>query len=141
VPDSIFSVIFGACLVASAVFAFIFGAKPERIGGGLLLASYAATIAIRTLSGASVPTFGWVAVDLTLAIGFGALAWRYNLFWAGVAAVFSTLLVAFEGSRAFNFPLSPYAYFSVLNLAGYGVVFAVAAGTWSRRWGRRGDGE
>ena len=130
---NLYSAIFFACTLAVGVFAVWCGGRPERLGAGLVFLGWLSSVMLDVAFGTAEPTSLFLAIDFLMLVGFAVIFFRYDRLWAGVAACFAALLLAFEGSRLLNFPLSYGAYVTALNISSYGALAALAFGTWAHR--------
>ncbi len=86
-------------LLATAVFAWVKGGKPERLGALLLAVSLVATDLARGLAGQLMPSTILFASDVVTALGFLWIAFRYSSLWLGLAMLFSSAALALHAER------------------------------------------
>lgn len=134
--DTLASQIGALFVVAVCGFAFLKGDEPERVVAGVFVLGWFA--ALLGQGATSVYTVGWIVfiVDIVALTVLGAMIWKSRKTWLIWACACQLLVVT--GHVLMNVDLRPSAasYIVVLNLAGYGVLLALALGTfwaWQER--------
>lgn len=134
--ETIYSQLVAGAAVLVLAFVFIKGDEPERIAGGAYGLVFLATVMIRDGGSFSVPRWGAMGMDiilLTVFIGFGWYTRRPWLVWA---TAFQALIVTGHALVAANLRPPSDAFAAVNNLANYGLLGAMAVGTfwaWQER--------
>ncbi len=138
--DSVLETIYSQAVAAVAllVIAFVFlkGDEPERIGGAAYALVFLATLMIRDGSSFSLPRWGALGMDLVLLAVFVGLGWHTRRAWLMWAAGFQALIVTGHILVAANLRPPADAFATVNNMANYGVLIAMAVGTfwaWQER--------
>ena len=86
-------------LLATVVFGWLKGGKAERRGALLLGVSFVVTDVARAVAGQLIPTAILFISDITTALGFLWIAFRYSSLWLGSAMFFSSLILALHANR------------------------------------------
>ncbi len=139
--DTLFTQIALLFVVAIGVFAFWKGGEAERLGMGAWVLGWMAAMLIQQ-DGMLYVNFqiGLFLLDAAMLAVFVGLAWRYRRswpVWAGACQlVILTSHVAFPLAKAA--PMD--AFYTVLNLAGYGILIAIGVGTFWAWQDRRAAG-
>lgn len=134
--DTLYSQVGAALTVLVVVFASWKGEDPERIGAGAYGLGWIASLLVQddaTLYGVQWSMF---AIDLVMLGVLSALVWRSGRNWPIWAAALQMIIVASHLLMMANIGTSVSAYFSVINLCGYGVLTAIGVGTfwaWQER--------
>jgi hypothetical protein len=72
-------------LIGSCLFAWLKGGPPERFGATLYFVSAVLSLGVALLTGDTFPVVPMLAFEGLVALGFLALAVRYNSLWLGAA--------------------------------------------------------
>ncbi|NJC41876.1 hypothetical protein GGQ87_002171 [Brevundimonas alba] len=134
--ETIYSQIFAAVAVLVVAFAFFKGDEPERITAGSYALIILATLMIRDGGSLSVPRWGVMALDILLLVVLVGLVWHSRRAWLVWASAFQGLIVAGHLLVAANLRPPSDAFATVNNLANYGLLVAMAVGTfwaWQER--------
>ena len=134
--ETIYSQAFAAIAVIVVAFAFFKGDEPERVGAGTYALIILATLMIRDGGSLSVPRWGVMALDILLLVVFLGLVWHTRRAWLVWASAFQGLIVAGHILVAANLRPPSDAFATVNNLANYGLLIAMAVGTfwaWQER--------
>jgi hypothetical protein len=139
--DTLWSQIALLFIVAIGVFAFWKGGDAERLGMGAWILGWLAAMLIQQ-DGKLYQEFqiGLFILDIAMLAVFAALTWRFRRswpVWAGACQlVILTSHIAFPLAKA----ASMTAFYTVVNLAGYGILIAIGVGTFWAWQDRRAAG-
>jgi len=106
------------------------GDRLEQWGGGLCFLAWLATILIQDDVSAATEQLLLLSVDTAVLAGLGFLAWKAERSWPVWAAACQAITVAVHLAKFVDFRIPQFAYISALVLASYGVLVALAIGTW-----------
>lgn len=126
-----------AALVAA--FAFLKGDEPERIGAGAFLLGVFATLLVHDRTALTGVQWRVLAVDAVFLGVCAALAWKSRRSWPVWACGFQSVVVMSHLLALVDLRPSLAAFYLVINLAGYGVLVSIAAGTWQAWRDRRAE--
>ncbi len=127
--------------VLVGVFAFWKGGEPERFAMGAWVLGWMAAMLIQP-DGHVYVGFQWplFLLDAAMLAVFSSLAWRYRRSWPVWAAACQLVVlmahIAFPLAKA----ASMEAFYTVLNVAGYGILIAIGVGTFWAWQDRRAAG-
>ena len=127
----------GAILVIGICgFAWLKGDEPERIVAGTYVLGWLASLLAQGSVGIYV--IGWILalIDIIMLIVLGAIIWKSKKTWPVWACACQLLIVMSHLMMFVDSRPSSQAFLSVINLAGYGVLLALAIGTfwaWQER--------
>lgn len=139
--DTVYSQLFGVVTLAVVIFAFLKGEEPERIGViANSLAWFAAGLVQQNVNPYATQ-YSLFALDIVVLLVFAGLAWKSARTWPVWAAGFQMFAVL--GHIVVMIGLKPpaYSFYTVLAMAAYGVLGAIAVGTfwaWQDRVAREG---
>ena len=135
-----FLTIYSQLVLAAAVIviAFVFwkGDEPERIGGAAYAMVFLATLMIKQGASLSLPRWGVMGIETVLLVVFIGIAWQSRRNWPVWAAAFQALIVTGHVLVVFNLRPTHDAVAAVNNMANYGLLAALAVGTfwaWQER--------
>ena len=134
--DTIYSQVGAVFTVLVAVFAFVKGDEPERVGAGAFLLAALAGLLIQDEGAANGPHWGLMGLDVVLLAIFGGLVWKSRRAWPVWACAFQALIVSSHVLVVLDLRPPAVAFYTVINLAGYGILVALAVGTfwaWQER--------
>jgi len=138
--DSVFESIYSQIVVTLAIivvtFAFVRGDEPERMGAAAYAMVFLATTMIKGSASLSLPRWGVMGVEVVLLAVFLWIAWYSRRAWLFWAASFQTLVVSCHALVAANLRPPPNAVAAVINMSNYGLLIALAVGTfwaWQER--------
>ncbi len=138
--DSVFETIYSQLVLATAVivvtFVFLKGDEPERMGAGAYALLVLATTMIRDGTSLNVPRWGVMGLEIVLLLVFVGLAWHSRRTWPIWAASFQSLIVTGHVLVAANLRPPSNAWAAVINMSNYGLLAAMAVGTfwaWQER--------
>jgi len=137
----VFETIYSQAVAAAAVlvvgFAFLKGDEPERLGAAAYAIVYLASLMlIPHAPDLSLPRWGIIALDALLLAVFIGLAWHSRRSWPVWAAAFQALIVTGHLLVVANLRPPANAFAAVNNLSNYGLLIALAVGTfwaWQER--------
>lgn len=132
----VYAIIGAIFMVGMALFAFLKGGRPERLGAGAYLFAWFATIVMQESSGFRGVPLGMFLIDATLLCVFIAIAWRYRQSWPVWVCGLQLIVVmahimAFTGQA-----VSVSSLYTIMNLTGYLIIASIIAGTfyaWQER--------
>jgi hypothetical protein len=127
--DTIYSQVGAVFTVLVAVFAFVKGDEPERVGAGAFLLAALAGLLIQDEGAANGPHWGLMALDIVLLAIFGGLVWKSRRAWPVWACALQALIVSSHIMVVLDLRPPAVAFYTVINLAGYGDQVALAVGT------------
>lgn len=134
--DTLYSQIGTAITVLVVGFAFLKGDEPERIGAAALVLVFLAGIVIPESTGFIVPQWGLMGLDVLLLAVLVGLAWHTRRSWLVWAAAFQSLIVTSHVLVVADLRPDGDAFSAVNNLSNYGLLVALAVGTfwaWQER--------
>lgn len=138
--ESVYSLI-GVAVTALVVgFAFVKGDEPERVAGAAFVLVVLVGLVLPSILVGDGPRWSWMALDLVLLSVFLGIIWQSRRAWAVWASGFQALIVT--GHTLVFLKLRPPvdAFAAVNNLANYGVLAALAIGTFWAWQERRASG-
>lgn len=134
--DTLYSQI-GAVVVLGALgFAFLFGDEPERVGSAAYAFGWLASILVQNDAILIGPQWSLFAIDTVMLAVFGGLAWKSRRAWPVWATALQGLSVMSHILTLVDLRPSLAAYFTVLNIASYGILVALVVGAfwaWQER--------
>jgi hypothetical protein len=127
----IWGLLFNSIVLASGIFAFLAGEKPERTGAALLIGATALSWVAFRLSHMhySAAEIGVFAVDCALLLGLCILALRADRYWPIFAAGFQGVGVLTHLAMLTGTAIAPLAYAHALNIWSYLVILSLVLGT------------
>lgn len=134
--ETIYAQVVAAVALLVVAFAFVKGDDPERIGAAAYALTVLATRMIRDGTSLSVPRWGVMGLEIVLLAVFLGIAWHSRRGWPVWAASFQGLIVAGHVLVAANLRPPNDAFATVINMSNYGLLAALAVGTfwaWQER--------
>lgn len=138
--DSVFETIYSQIGLTVAVlvvaFAFVKGDEPERLGAGAYALVFLAITVIKEGASLSLPRWGVMGIAIVLLVAFMGVAWHSRRAWPVWAASFQALIVTCHVLIAAHIRPPHNAVATVINMSNYGVLIALAIGTfwaWQER--------
>ncbi|HZW15203.1 MAG TPA: hypothetical protein VFF66_02995 [Brevundimonas sp.] len=135
-----FPTIYSQLVLAAAVlvvtFVFVKGDEPERMGGAAYAMVFLAATMIKGDSTPNVPRWGVMGLEIVLLVVFLGIAWQSRRAWPIWAASFQALIVTSYALVAANLRPPVDAAAAVINMSNYGLLVALAVGTfwaWQER--------
>ena len=127
-------------MVAVGVFAFVKGDEPERVGAGAYLLAWFASLLIQRDGDAQSVQWGMFAIDAVMLGVLGALVWKARRTWSVWACALQLLVIMSYIIVALDLRTPIGSFYWVVNLAGYGILIAIAVGTFFAWQERRAAG-
>lgn len=134
--ETIYAQVVAAVALVVVVFAFLKGDEPERAGAAAYGIVVLATAMIRDGTSLSVPRWGVMGIEVVLLAVFVGIAWQSRRAWPVWAAAFQSLIVTGHFLVVANLRPPSNAFATVINMANYGLLIALAVGTfwaWQER--------
>ena len=134
--DTLYSQVGAALLVLVVVFAFWKGDDPEKMAAGAYGLGWIASLLVQDNSDLFGAQWGMFAIDVVMLAVLSALVWRAGRNWPVWAAALQMIIVASHLLMLANIGAAMKSYYTVINLAGYGVLIAIGVGTfwaWQER--------
>lgn len=134
--ETVYSQVVLAVAVIVVGFVFWKGDEPERMGGAAYAMVFLATTMIKGGASPSLPRWGMMGLEIVLLAVFVGIAWHSRRAWPVWAASFQALIVTCYLLVAANLRPPPDAAAAVINLSNYGLLVALAVGTfwaWQER--------
>jgi hypothetical protein len=125
-----------AFMVLVGMFALLQGGRPERIGAGAYLFAWFASLMVQSNAGLFGVQWAMFAIDVALLIIFGALVWKAPRSWPVWACALQLLAVTSHVMIMLDLRTPISAFYTVVNMTGYGIMAAIAIGTfwaWQER--------
>ena len=122
--------------VLTVAFAFWKGDEPERMGGAAYAMAFLATTMIKGDAAPNLPRWGMMGIEIVLLVVFVGLAWHSRRAWPVWAASFQALVVTSHVLVAASLRPPLVAAATVINMSNYGILIAMAVGTfwaWQER--------
>jgi hypothetical protein len=135
--DTLFSQIGVVPMLLVGILAFTKGDEPERLAMGGYLLGWLGSLLLQddgNLHSNWQP--GLFALDVATLIMFGGIAWRYRRTWPIWAASLQLIVVMSHVVILFDQRPGMSAFYTVTNLASYGILIAIALGAfwaWQER--------
>lgn len=134
--DTLYSQIGAVFTVLVVVFAFWKGDEPERIGGGFYVFAWLASMLVQDDSALLSPQWGMFAIDVVGLLVYGGLAWKYRRSWPVWVVGLQSLAVMSHIMALIDLRAPLASFYTVINIASYGILLAIAVGTfwaWQER--------
>ena len=125
-----------AFMVIVGMFALLKGGRPERIGAGAYLFAWFASVMIQTSGGYFGVQWGVFAIDVVVLIVFSAMVWKAPRSWPVWACALQLLVVTSHVMVMLDLRTPISAFYTVVNMTGYGIMLTIAIGTfwaWQER--------
>ena len=127
--NTLYGLIGVAALLCVGTYALIRGGAAERYAMVVTALGWIASLALQGLMGVRDPLFGLTVIDLAAFVALLGLVWRSERRWPLAAVGFQGLAVGVDLVRIVSPHLSGWAYLTALAVAGYGLLSAIAVGT------------
>ena len=134
--ETIYSQLVLAAAVIVVIFAFWKGDEPERMGAAAYAMVFLAVTMIKDGTSLNVPRWGVMGLEVVLLVVFVGIAWHSRRAWPVWAASFQALIVTCHALVAANLRPPSNAVAAVINMSNYGLLIAMAVGTfwaWQER--------
>lgn len=134
--DTLYSQIGAVITFAVIGFALLKGDEPERIGGGAYVLAWFSSMLVQDDTALYDPQLAMFGIDMVGLLVFAALAWKSRRTWP--VWVCALQLLAIMSHVMWFIDLRPAAasFYTVINLSQYGILIALAVGTfwaWQER--------
>ncbi len=135
--DTLYSQIGLLPMVLIGIFVFLKGDEPERLAMGAYLLGWMAGLLLQD-DGSLYSNWqpGLFALDTVMLLVFGGIAWKYRRAWPVWAASLQLIIVMSHMVILFDLRPGMSAFYTVLNLASYGILIAIGVGAfwaWQER--------
>lgn len=134
--ETIYSQLVLAAAVVVVIFAFWKGDEPERMGAAAYAMVFLAVTMIKDGTSLNLPRWGVMGLEMVLLVVFVGIAWHSRRAWPVWAASFQALIVTCHALVAANLRPPSNAVATVINMSNYGLLIALAVGTfwaWQER--------
>lgn len=132
----------GAVFVgAIALFAFLKGGQPEKIGAGTFAFGWFASVLVQSNAGLFGVQWAMFAIDVAMLLVFVAMVWKAPRSWPVWACALQLLVVTSHVMVMLNLRTPISAFYTVVNMTGYGIMLAIAIGTFWAWQERRAIGQ
>lgn len=118
------------------LFALTKGGHPERIGAAVVLSGWFLSILAQRYIGYAATQWPVLLIDVIALAVFVALVWKAPRSWPVWASAFQLLAVSSHVMVLMKLRPEISAFYTVLNMSGYGIIVALAVGTflaWQER--------
>jgi len=135
--DTLYSQIGLLPMVLVGILAFAKGDEPERLAMGAYILGWMAAMLFQDIAKLHGSWQAAVlALDMVMLTVFGGLAWKYRRTWPVWAAALQLIIVMSHLVILIDFRVGMRAFYTVLNLASYGILAAIGIGSfwaWQER--------
>ena len=134
--DTLSAQIGAIVVVLICAFAFLKGDEPERVAAGTYVLGWFASLLSQDEANLYNVQWGVFGIDVVMLVVLGALVWKSRRVWPVWAAGCQLIVVTSHIVSVVDLRPSIIAFLTVINLAGYGVLVAIAVGTfwaWQER--------
>lgn len=138
--DTLPAQIGAALMILVGMFAFLKGDEPERIGAGAYLLAWFASLLVQKDGQLFDIQWGMFAIDIVVLLVFGAMVWRSRRSWPVWACALQLLAVMSHIMIMVDLRTPVASFYTVLNLASFGILIAIAVGTFWAWMERRAAG-
>jgi len=135
-PETIFGQVGAVLMIAACAFALLKGDEPERIGGSVYALTWFATLLVQGDGDLYNIQWGIFYLDLVMLAVFAGLTWKSRRAWPVWACAFQLLAVMGHIMNMTDMRPPIASFYTVINLAAYGVMVCLAVGTfwaWQER--------
>ena len=133
--ETIAAYVGAAFMVIVGMFALLKGGEPERIGAGAYLFAWFASLLVQSNAGLGVQ-WAMFAIDVVVLLVFITMVWKAPRSWPVWACAMQLLAVTSHVMLMMKLPTPISAFYTVVNMTGYGIMAAIAIGTfwaWQER--------
>ena len=134
--ETVAAYIGAAFMVIVGMFALLKGGEPERIGAGAYLMAWFASVLVQSNAGLLGVQWAMFAIDIAVLLVFIAMVWKAPRSWPVWACALQLLTVTSHVMLMMKLPTPISAFYTVVNMTGYGIMLAIAVGTfwvWQER--------
>jgi hypothetical protein len=120
-------------MLATTVFAAVKGGPPERLGTGMIVVVWIATMVAEALAYPAIPVIPYLVLDGLVTVGFLVVAVRYSSLWLGGAMICQAVsfgahaMRLSDGARVFWHGAN--VYILIMNIVSYLVLLILVGGT------------
>ncbi len=135
-PDTLWAQVGAILTVLICAFAFLKGDDPERVGAGAYMLGWFAALLLQDDGPLDGIPSAIVGLDLTMLIVLSAIVWRWRPTWAVWACACQLLVVMSHVMSLIDVRPAVASFYTVINLASYGVLVSLGIGTfwaWQER--------
>lgn len=135
-PETIFGQIGAVLMIVACAFALLKGDEPERIGGSVFALAWFASLLVQGDGDLYDIQWGIFYLDLVMLAVLAGLTWRSRRAWPVWACAFQLLAVMGHIMNMTDMRPPIASFYTVINLAAYGVIVSLAVGTfwaWQER--------
>lgn len=127
-PEIVIAYASFAIVLAAAIFGFLKGDEPERIGAGAYALATFSTLLLQDEARLHEPQAALILIDAVMLVVYGALAWRSRRAWPAWAAAAQSVAVMAHGLMLANSGPSTLAFHEVVRLAGVAALSILCVG-------------
>lgn len=134
--ETIAALVGAGFIVLISLFALTKGGRPERIGAATILGGWFLSILAQTYVGYTSMQWPVLIIDVIALVIFVALVWKSPRSWPVWASAFQLLAIASHVMVLMKLRPEISAFYTVINMAGYGIIIALGVGTffaWQER--------
>lgn len=134
--ETVAAYIGAAFMVIVGMFALLKGGEPERIGAGTYLMAWFASVLVQSNAGLTGVQWAMFAIDVAVLLVFIAMVWKAPRSWPVWACALQLLTVTSHVMIMLDLRTPVSAFYTVVNMTGYGIMLAIAVGTfwaWQER--------
>lgn len=134
--ETVAAYIGAAFMVIVGMFALLKGGEPERIGAGAYLMAWFASVLVQSNAGLMGVQWAMFAIDIAVLLVFIAMVWKAPRSWPVWACALQLLTVTSHIMIILDLRTPVSAFYTVVNMTGYGIMLAIAVGTfwaWQER--------
>ena len=134
--ETIAALIGAGFIVLVSLFALTKGGRPERIGAATVLGGWFLSVLAQTYIGYASVQWPTLIIDVVALAIFIALVWKSPRTWPVWASAFQLLAVASHFMVLMKLRPEISAFYTVINMSGYGIITALGVGTffaWQER--------
>lgn len=142
--ETIAAYIGAAFMVIVGMFALLKGGEPERISAGTYLMAWFASVLVQSNAGLMGVQWAMFAIDVAVLLVFIAMVWKAPRSWPVWACALQLLTVTSHVMIMLDLRTPVSAFYTVVNMTGYGIMLAIAIGTfwaWQERRAIGADAE
>ena len=122
------------------LFALTKGGPPERIGAAVVLSGWFLSILAQHYIGYASAQWPVLLIDVAALTMFVALVWKSPRTWPVWASAFQLLAIASHVMVLMKLRPEISAFYTVINMSGYGIIIALGVGTFFAWQERRAAG-
>ncbi|MBX9617053.1 MAG: hypothetical protein K2X25_15785 [Caulobacteraceae bacterium] len=135
--DTLYSQLFLLPVVLVGILAFAKGDEPERLAMGAYLLGWLAAMLVQ--DGQAIHgswQLGLFALDVVMLLVFGGIAWKFRRNWPIWAAALQLIVLVSHVVIVIDPRAGMRSFYTVLNLASYGILLTIGIGSfwaWQER--------